>query len=146
MSTQTLLLGFGGAFFWIGLACGVWKYAHIHASADDEAAAPIYVDIAHRAGLMYAFSVLVLERFVEASALPEPIEFGAVLVQLVFFALALSTYLIHGALRDTQNQLARPHRLGAGEVPAWAVRGFMVALIVAELGGFTVLLWGALVA
>ena len=142
MTTQTLLLWFGGAFFWVGLACGVWKYAHIHGSKDGEA--PVYVDIAHRAGLMYAFSVLVLERFVEASVLPETIEFVAVFVQLVFFALALGTYVVHGALRDTTNQLRRPHRLGARELPAWAVRAFMVLLIVAELGGFSVLMWGAL--
>lgn len=142
MSSETLLLVFGGAFFWVGLACGVWKYSHIHRSPKAEA--PIYVDIAHRAGLMYAFSALVLERFAEASHLPDPLEFWVLFVQLAFFAMALSTYLIHGLLQDTDNQLARPHRLGKGEVPAWATRGFMVALILAELGGFSLLLVGCL--
>jgi len=42
-----------GAFFLVGLVTGVWKYRGMATSA--EAVAPVYVDIAHRASLMYAF-------------------------------------------------------------------------------------------
>lgn len=144
MVTATqLLLVFGGLFFLTGLLCGVWKYLAIARSP--EARAPVYVDIAHRAALMYAFSTLVVQRFVDASRLSHTVELIAVLVQVVFFALALTSYLIHGWLRDTDNQLARPHRIGRGQLPPALMVGFMVSLILAEVGGFAVLLWGALV-
>jgi len=39
----------------------------------------------------------------------------------VFFAAAVLGYVIHGALRDTDNQLARPHRLGTRTVSPAAV-------------------------
>src|SRR5690606_34663195 len=99
-----------GGFFLAGLLFGVWKYLHIARSAD--AAAPAYVDIAHRAALMYAFACLVIERFATLSQLPGTVELAAVLAQVVFFALAVGTYVVHGLLRDTDNQLARPHKLG----------------------------------
>ncbi|MBC7173608.1 MAG: hypothetical protein H5U40_14300 [Polyangiaceae bacterium] len=130
-----------GGFFLAGLLFGVWKYVHIARSAT--AAAPIYVDIAHRAALMYAFACLVIERFATLSRLPAPVELAAVLAQVTFFALAVSTYVVHGVLRDTDNQLARPHRLGRGEMPGFLVVGFMGALCVFEIGGFVVLLYGA---
>ena len=137
-----LLLWSGGAFFLIGLLSGVWKYGHIHRSP--EAKAPVYVDITHRASLMYAFSTVVIQRFVDASQLSESIELAAVAGQVIFFALAIGTYAIHGLLRDTDNQLERPHRLGTRQVPPVLIRGFMGSLILGEVGGFVVLLYGAI--
>lgn len=124
-----------------GLLFGAWKYIHIHTS--DKAQAPVYVDIAHRAALMYAFACLIIERFVELSRLSETVETAAVLAQVVFFALAVLTYAIHGLLKDTDNQLERPHRLGAVHLPGWTIVAFMGALMVGEIGGFAVLFWGA---
>ena len=47
-----------GIFLMAGLLTGVWKYAKIAQSPS--ATAPVYVDIAHRAALMYAFASLVI--------------------------------------------------------------------------------------
>lgn len=138
-----IAIGAAGAFFLAGLVFGAWKYVHIHTSP--EARAPTYVDIAHRAALMYAFACLLNERFVELSDLPDSVETAAVLAQVVFFALAVLTYAIHGILRDTDNQLARPHRLGRHTLPSWSVTVFMVSLMIGEIGGFVVLLVGAAV-
>ena len=138
-----VLLVAGGVFFLTGLISGIWKYRRILASED--ASAPVYVDVTHRASLMYAFSTVVIQRFVDASTLSDTVELIAVLAQVVFFALAIGTYVIHGLLRDTDNQLERPHRLGARELPAFVIRSFMGALILGEVGGFVVLVVGALV-
>ncbi len=138
-----------GTFFMVGLLSGAWKYWHIHRSADAktdaQATAPVYVDITHSASLMYAFSCLVVERFVELSNLTDAIETAAVLAQVIFFALAVLTYIIHGVLRGTDNQLARPHKVGTMTLPNAVIFAFMASLILGEIGGFAVLLWGALI-
>jgi len=130
-----------GAFFLAGLLFGVWKYLAIARSSD--ARAPVYVDVAHRAALLYAFACLVVERFAALSSLDADLETAAVVGQIAFFALGLSTYVLHGLLRDTDNQFEKPHRLGERTVPPALVLAFMAALIVAELGGFAVLFVGA---
>jgi hypothetical protein len=138
---QQIAIFAAGGFFLAGLLLGAWKYLAIARSP--EARAPVYVDTAHRAALLYAFACLLIERFVVLSQLDPTVELLAVLAQVTFFALAVGTYVVHGALQDTDNQLAKPHRLGRREVPPAAVTAFMVALMVAEIGGFGVLLWGA---
>jgi hypothetical protein len=62
----------------------------------------------------------------------------------VFFALAISTYVIHGVLKDTDNQFKTPHKLGAFTLPKWVIITFMVALIIAEIGGAGILFVGFL--
>lgn len=141
---QGIAIFAAGGFFLAGLLLGVWKYLAIARSAD--ARAPTYVDVAHRAALLYAFACLLIERFVMLSQLDPAVELVAVLAQVTFFALAVGTYVLHGALRDTDNQFERPHRLGRRRIPPAVVTTFMVALIVGEVGGFGVLLWGAVMA
>ncbi len=68
----------------------------------------------------------------------------AALAALVFFALAIATYVIHGLLQDTDNQLRRPHRLGQRLLPAWATGLFMTLLMAGEVGGALVLGTGAM--
>jgi hypothetical protein len=141
---QDLALFASGIFFLVGLLCGVWKYAQMWQRPG--ALAHPYVDIAHRAALLYAFACLLLERMVERSRLPEGWQWAALSVQLTFFVLALLTYVIHGWLKDCENQLARPHRLGRWMVPRLAIFIFMISLIVGEIGGFVVLFYGAIAA
>ncbi len=86
-----------GIFLLTGLISGVWKYYHIHSSK--EAQAPVYVDIAHRTSLMYSFASLVLVKFVELSPYSETVTFWSAAAPIVFFALAISTYVIHGILK-----------------------------------------------
>jgi hypothetical protein len=131
-----------GIFLLTGLITGVWKYYHIHASK--EAEAPVYVDIAHRSSLMYSFATLVLAKFVELSPYSEMVTFWSAAGPIVFFALAISTYVIHGVLRDTDNQFKTPHQLGKFTLPNWLIITFMVALIIAEIGGVGILFVGFL--
>lgn len=142
MTAETLCLLAAGLFFLNGLLSGVWKYVCMARS--ENAIAPVYVDTAHRSSLMYAFSALLLREFVPYSPLSEAATLVAAGLPLLFFALAIATYMVHGALRDTDNQFRRPHVLGRARVPGIAVHGFMWALIVGEIGGFSVLLWGFL--
>ena len=100
------------------------------------------MDTAHRASLMYAFACLVLERFAALSVWPEWVNVLAVLASVLFFALAVGSYIVHGALQDTRNQLRKPHSFGPVYMPAWMMTTFMWTLVVAEIGGFLVLFAG----
>jgi len=141
--TQATALGLlaSGLLLLIGMLTGIWKYIGIMQS--DQARAPYYVDIAHRASLMYAFAALVLAALAQYSIWSAWINMIALVANLVYFLAAILTYVIHGALADTRNQLARPHRLGPMTLPNIMIAGFMWSLIVAEVGGLLVLLAGA---
>ena len=114
------------------LLLGVWKYHGIRTSP--EGAAHVYVDIAHRAALLYAFAGVLLAVFTELSAWPTAVNLIADLVVLAFFVGAIASYVLHGALRDTTNQFA-------GSVPA-TLRLAMYGLVLGEIGGFLVLFTG----
>lgn len=131
-----------GVFFLSGLLTGVWKYVAIMQSP--KARAPYYVDIAHRTSLMYAFSAMLVAVFAYLSVWRDVVNFWATLALVVFFGAAIFTYIVHGALGDTNNQLQRPHRLGNRTLPGFLIQGFMWALIVGEVGGFVVLFSGAI--
>ncbi|XXF80115.1 hypothetical protein P2318_10300 [Myxococcaceae bacterium GXIMD 01537] len=139
---QSISVFSAGGFLLAGLSFGVWKYVQI--SRSPKAQASVYVDIAHRAALLYSFACLVVERFVILSTLDATVELVAVLSVIGFFAMGLSTYVVHGILRDTDNQFARPYKLGRAELPPAVMVGSMVALIAGEIGGFAVLFWGAI--
>lgn len=141
MTSADFALLAAGIFFLTGLLTGVWKYVAIMRS--DNARAPYYVDIAHRSSLMYSFAAILVREFIPYSPFSERITFIIVAAQLLFFGSAIITYLVHGMLKDTNNQLKRPHQLGKYYLPSLLVRGYMWALIVAELGGFALLLAGA---
>lgn len=131
-----------GLFFLTGLLTGVWKYVCIARSPN--AQAPVYVDVCHRAALMYSFACLVLAKFVELSVWSPWVDFWATLAPIVFFAQAVLLYAVHGWLRDTDNQLRKPHVLGRSTLPNALVTGSMWMLVAAEIGGFVVLLAGAM--
>ena len=133
-----------GVFFLTALLTGVWKYLQIRTSED--AVAHPYVDIAHRASLMYSFAALLLARFAEISQLPDNIEWWAMFFPLFYFAYAILLYIIHGVLKDTENQLKPPFQMGGRPTPAVFVSVSMWSLIVAEIGGFLVLFYGVLMA
>ena len=143
-SSVVLAILSAGVFFLVALLSGVWKYLQIRDS--ENATAHPYVDIAHRASLMYSFAALLLARFAEISQLSESVEWWAVLLPVVYFAYAILLYIIHGALKDTENQLKPPFRMGSLVLPPVFVGLSMWSLIVAEIGGFLVLFYGVLVA
>jgi preprotein translocase subunit SecG len=130
IDTKITLLA-AGLIFLLALVLGVWKYRQITV-ADDHRAHP-YVDIAHRAALLYSFATLLVAVFVELSAWPAWVNLTAAMIVVFFFVAAIVGYISHGVRRDTVNQFERPDR---------ALRVAMVLLIVGEIGGFGVLLAG----
>ncbi|MDT0202237.1 hypothetical protein [Nocardioides sp. AE5] len=130
VETRLVLLAGGFVFVW-ALALGVVKYAQI--SRSPQAQAHIYIDIAHRAALMYSFAILLIAVFAELSDWPTVVDLAAAFVQIFFFVAAIASYTWHGLRRDTDNQLRHP---------SGALTGFMIALIIGEIGGFVVLLAG----
>ena len=131
-----------GLFFLAALLTGAWKYFHIARSP--QAVAPVYVDIAHRAALMYSFAALLLAVFAALSAWSAMVDLVAAALPLAFFAFAIGGYVVHGFLRDTDNQFLKPHRVGPVALHPALLAGFMWALMAAEIGGFAVLFAGAL--
>lgn len=129
-----------GGFFLAGLATGIWKYRGMITSPDG--LAPAYVDICHRAALMYAFACLVLAEFARLSVWPHMVNLIAVAVPVFFFATAVAAYAVHGLLRDTDNQFRRPHQLGVRQVHGQVISVFVYLLAVGEIGGFLVLFTG----
>ena len=120
-----------GLIFLLALLLGVWKYRQM-ATSPDHLAHP-YVDIAHRAALLYSFATLLIAAFVELSSWPTWVNLTAAAVVVFFFLVAIGSYILHGALRDTTNQFEHPTAM---------LHIGMVALIVGEMGGFAVLLAG----
>lgn len=139
-SSATLALGASGALFMVGLLTGVWKYRQMWTS--EEATAHYYVNTAHRSSLLYSFAALILYQFALVSQFPQWFELLAVTVTLFFFCFAIGTYVVHGILQDTENQLREPYVLGNRELPPAAVRGAMWLLIIGEIGGFAILFAG----
>ena len=128
--TKAVLLTAGLIFLW-ALALGVWKYRQI-AAAEDGLAHP-YVDIAHRAALLYSFATLLVAVFVEFSGWSKTVDLIAAYVLIFFFVGAIVGYCYHGWRRDTTNQFVDP-------VPG--THQYMVALILGEMIAFAVLLAG----
>ncbi len=128
--TEAVLLAAGLIFLW-ALLLGVWKYRQM-ATSDNHLAHP-YVDIAHRAALLYAFATLLIAVFVELSAFSDTVNAIAALTAIFFFVFAIAGYMVHGARRDTDNQIRNA-------VPG--LHTFMWLLIAGEIGGFGVLLVG----
>ena len=103
--------------------------------------APKYVNTAHRSSLLYSFAAMLLAKFSTLNDFTARVNTAAVIPPLLFFALAIGSYIVHGYLGDTNNQIAKP-RLGRRVLPCLATPLFMIALTVAEIGGFGVLLYG----
>lgn len=130
IDTRLTLLA-AGLIFLLALVLGVWKYRQM-AVSENHLAHP-YVDIAHRAALLYSFATLLIAVFVELSGWPTWVNLTAAMVVVLFFVIAIVTYIGHGMKRDTTNQF---------EHPTGSLHAGMLALIVAEIGGFTALLAG----
>ncbi len=130
--TKAVLLAAAGMFLW-ALLLGVWKYRQIATSENH--LAHRYVDIAHRAALLYSFALLLIATFVQLSGWSELVNLLAAGAMTLYFYGAVADYALHGWRRDTDNQFRAP-------VPG--THAFMVTLIVAEIGGWLVLIAGFL--
>lgn len=133
LDTKVLLLLAGLILLW-ALALGVWKFRQMATSPT--ALAHPYVDIAHRAALMYSFATLILAALAEFSGFATAVNLIAGLVVTLFFVAAIGSYMVHGVLKDTDNQF---------ENPVHGTHAFMWTLVVAEIGGTGVLVVGFVV-
>lgn len=136
-----LAILFSGIFLWVGMLTGVWKYLQIRNSAQSRA--HYYVDIAHRSSLLYAPAAIILAVLAYYSQFSETINLICVVLNLAFFSFSIGAYILHGILKDTTNQFKKPHQLGKVQLPGILMTFAMIGLIVAELGGTGILLWGA---
>lgn len=130
--TKAVLLLAGLMFLW-ALLLGVMKYRQMAAS--EEGLAHPYTDIAHRAALLYSFALLLVATFVELSGWGELVNLLAAGALAFYFYAAVFGYMVHGWKRDTENQFHPPAR---------GLSAFMTSLIVAEIGGWLVLMAGFL--
>jgi hypothetical protein len=128
--TKAVLLAAAVMFLW-ALLLGGWKYRQIVES--EESTAHPYVDIAHRAALLYSFALLLVATFVELSGWSTLVNLLAAGALAFYFYAAVIGYAVHGWRRDTDNQFHRPVR---------GLHVFMVNLMVAEIGGWLVLVAG----
>lgn len=131
--TKAVLLA-AGVMFLLALVLGIWKYRQM-VTSEDHLAHP-YLDTAHRAALLYSFATLLVASFVQFSGWSELVDLLAAGVLYFFFVGAVVVYAYHGWRRDTDNQFRDPYP------SAGVVHGYMVALIVGEVGAFSVLLAG----
>jgi hypothetical protein len=130
--TKAVLL-LAAVMFLAALLLGVWKYRQM-ATSDSHLAHP-YVDTAHRAALLYSFALLLVASFVELSGWGAVVNALAASAMALYFFAAVIGYAYHGWRRDTDNQFRDP-------VPG--THAFMMSLIVAEIGGWLVLIAGFL--
>jgi hypothetical protein len=120
-----------GIFLLAGLITGVAKYRKIMTSVNHRA--PVYIDIAHRASLLYSFAALVMAKLLEYSPYSETVQLVAVIFPLSFFAITIAGYCVFGVINTTDNIFNQRNF-----ITTW----YMYALIVGEIGGFLVILWG----
>ena len=130
--TKAVLLLAATMFLW-ALLLGVWKFRQMD-TAEDGLAHP-YTDIAHRAALLYSFALLLIATFVELSGWSALVNLIAAGALAFYFFAAVAGYMVHGWKRDTDNQFRRAAR---------GLEAFMASLIVAEIGGWLVLVAGFL--
>lgn len=140
LAVRTAIIA-SGFFLWVGMLTGVWKYLQIRKS--ERFRAHYYVDVAHRASLMYASACLILAVLAYFSAWNDGYDFIFVMGNIIFFAAAVLSYILHGIFKDTSNQLQVPHKVWKWTLPSILMTIFMWSLIIAEVGGTSALLLGA---
>lgn len=122
-----------GLFFMAGLLTGAWKFYCMNQS--EQFKAPYYVDIAHRAALLYSFAAILIAVFAFFSPFMAWVTITATIAPLLFFAIAIFHYIKLGLKNTTDNQLRDSDDPAADKI-------IMLSLMTAEIGGFFVLLVG----
>ena len=84
----------------------MWKYRQI-VVAEDHRAHP-YVDIAHRAALLYSFATPLIAVFVELSAWPAWVNLTAAMVVVFFFVAAIASYILPRGAARYREQFEHP--------------------------------------
>lgn len=115
----------------LGMITGVWKYAKIMSSSEHKA--PVYVDIAHRASFFYSFASLVIAVLILFSPFSAGWQIVIVLFPLIYFAIAVASYIREGFKNKTDNMFRERN---------FETTWIMYSLIVAEIGGMVLILGG----
>lgn len=126
-----ITLATSGIFLFAGLLLGVLKYRGIMRSA--EHCAPVYIDIAHRAALLYSFAALVMAELLKYSPYSLNVQLLITSAPLLFFAIAIAQYTKLGLENKTDNQFKQRNFN-----TTWGIW----LLIVAEVGGVGAIVWG----
>lgn len=126
-----LTLAASGVFLIIGLIGGVLKYREIMTSSNHQAHP--YIDIAHRASLLYSFAALVMATLLMFSPYSESTQLIITLAPLFFFAIAIAQYFKLGLEGKVTNQFNK-----RSFNTTWG----MLVLIVGEVGGVGAIVWG----
>jgi hypothetical protein len=113
-----------GIFLFVALVGGVLKYRGIMRSENRRA--PYYIDIAHRAALMYSFAALVMAELLKYSPYSETFQIVITAVPLFFFAVSIAQYFKLGIENKTNNQFKKHNVF---------MKLNMWLLVVGELGG-----------
>ncbi len=130
LSIKLCLLS-AGVFLFVGLITGVMKYRAMMSSSDHRA--PFYIDVAHRASLMYSFAALVMAELLQYSPYGATWQVIFAAVPLLFFAISIATYIKLGLAKRTTTQFAQRNF-----TTTWA----MWALIVGEVVGVGMIVLG----
>jgi hypothetical protein len=120
-----------GTFLLAGMLAGVWKYQQMLTTAEHRA--PMYVDIAHRAALLYSFAALVMAKLLEYSPFNDAVKLVIAAVPLFYFAVTIIIYLIHGLKRTPESQFS-----SRNFITTWG----MYLLIAGEVGGVALIFGG----
>ena len=132
LPTQLSIAAAAGTLL-LGMVLGIWKFFGM-ATSENGLAHP-YVDIAHRAALMYAAATLILVPLAQFNEWSTTANTIAVSVVVFLFVANIVNYAFHGWKEDTTNQVHPVTPL---------VIGGIVAIIVGEIGGVGFLLAGFL--
>ncbi len=132
-TAPTIAISCAGIFFMVGLLSGSWKFSAMMRNAQSKA--PYYVDVLHRAAFLYSFASMLIAVFAYFSVFSDLINTIATIVPLIFFALAIISYILAGLKNTTNNQVRDSRNPNVDKV-------IMSVLMVSEIGGFSVLLTG----
>jgi hypothetical protein len=126
-----LTLAASGVFLMAGLLGGILKYRGIMTNPGRRAHP--YIDMAHRASMMYSFAALVMATLLNFSPYSEKVQLVITGVPLIFFAVSVGQYFRLGISGRVTDQFAERNF-----TTTWG----MGLLIAGELGGVGAIVWG----
>jgi uncharacterized membrane protein YhdT len=126
-----ITLLFSGIYLLTGMLTGILKYQGMMKSEKHEA--PIYIDIAHRASLLYSFAALVMAKLLEFSPFPLWLQLASTVIPILYFTLAIGSYIKLGLQNVETTQFSERNF-----ITTW----FMYSLILGEIGGVFLLVIG----
>ena len=105
--TKAVLLA-DAVMFLLALLLGVWKYSQIATTEDHKL--HIYVDIAHRAALLYSFALLLVATFVQLSGFSSLVNLLAAGTMTFYFFTAVVSYPSTAGEKTPRTSSATPSR------------------------------------